>query len=1688
VIVGSSHGKLTKNFISGGCGPRFLLFLTAVVLFAPSVAAQDRSVPRGWRPDNPFAEEEAPPAIFSLDAGDGDVDLYLLGSWAASSQLATGFAIHPPLGSSGRRMTIPYEYPGFESRLFAQTVDLTISLWLYQRYFFEASFADESTVNTIAAGYYAAEDELLRELVLGNVPLAVEPYPYQYSGSPDGRAGNRPVPGAVARLRTATTTHEFLLQLENSEARRIRLAGGALVEEQRIPAHRYVRDRRFVLPDRDVTALEVYVADPEGPVLAGSAVSDGPRRFRRLIEGDGEYVLDPAEGVLRVSAEVAESNRLVAIYYEDSAGQPVGSSGGGDAAIVPLDPVSLAPTSGELLPFSFDRGEIYPGGPTGEDYRLPLAGGRDALILSTSGLWSPFEAANLYQLPPGIASPDESALRLDLVRPGTRTPIDDAGEYILRTVGSTTLVEVVRRDVESGSLSWRYPFAGRSPREANAGIYGPAAQPETAAADVEILLAYEIEQDAVILDGDVVPGTVTVTVDGRPLGGVEFDPSGGVLTLPDSISPTATVDVAYRVYSDGDGPGDLVFISGNRWNPGPRLSLTLATGLRWTLADQTFSTQIDQHPGRLTISSGATWRGENLRLDAATALQVSRSDTTGFMRLAGASEQTTEIAPTATSAFPASLRGVAGDLDADLRAPLAYRDYWSVDALGNVSLQPYQVALAADEPRSGGRVGPYLARSADAAYTGGVAVIDWDEIAPEEWAGVQIHLAGGETDLRDARTVTFRYRVLPPVDDDGSALPAGGTPALDIGIGAYAEDLDGDGLLDEGRSPVDPLIPFETPQEVVRRAGQDAPGLRAPHSEDGNRNGILDGFSQSRVVEWSVTDPFAREGWRTETWTLSTAESARLAESRAVRVVLRNAGAAGSDPVGAGRLIVGSVSVTRAADVVLLSRGGGTAIAAVAEDPRAETAGSLRSRYDVVRDRFAREEELQRVYSLTWLGVDPNNGDGPAMETTIPDFDPEGYGAVAAFLYLDVPDTDASSGEVALSLAPYRNAGASQSLAATIPAAALTGGWHLVEISRDGAGVRVDGQAVAGSSVAAGEDIGILRLATLTVRGVPAGTIFLDELHATDPRSDLAGAVSVAAGWQRVVETGGLSGTSLSVEQTLAASGEGFRSSGDGPSGAPDGGAPGSTSDATAGGAIDRSLRSSTRLRAERDGLLAEVENALDLGGDSPDVAFGHRLGVPVGDDGALRMEEQFFRDFRSSGEVADRSVAISIDRDWGAYRVGTTNRADDREIIQRWEVTGTPPAWRAVQTSLTGDARILSLDRRVVSEDYAASWARSTGRFVPLPEEGLRQERSLSASVTLGIQTFSLTTSGGWTDRSSVSGDHDDRLAISSALPVEVASPGRRPWRITPEYSRSWQLRREGSSGSFSSDGAVWAKSVGAEPVIFTAIPLVELFQPASSLGIDTLAAEELSRSYESEARLHFSRGFTSRRIDLLLPADVEALVARPRSWEAGSRTDQRLWQLSLTAIAINLFGTDGSTPTFSAYRSDEFRNSLLLRLTEPIPVEGDDETAPSPERSAPSWQIVLKQESRLFGFSEQEMAIASSLDVAGPDPAGVTVAGSASYRYRTPGYPRVRLFERLDEKPYYRHEERLSVSATFDAGEFVESEVTAGHRTTLVVRDNGEVSLFGDLGWLADPAGYDEGLFHVIGLRVGIEGRLQY
>ncbi len=1650
---------------------RFITILVVLAAARSAADAQEAPAP-GRQPVNPFLEDEAPPALFNLESGSTDVDLYVLGSWTASSHIATGFAFHPPLEENGRRVTVPYEYPGFETVLFAQTVDLTLSLWLYERFFFEASFADESNLNTIAAGYYGREGELVRELVVGNVPLAVQQYPYQYAGSPEARSGRRPTPGTVLRLETERTYHELLVQLENSRQERVRFSGGGVVEEVRIAPESYLRERLFVLPDRGIRNLEVYLEDEEGSVLGG--VGAAQRRFRALNEADGEYVADLDEGTLRLGDAVAGVG-TVAVYYETSQGE-VGDAANGTSALVPLDGETLAPTSGSRVDFSFSNADLYDlltggtgiDGPALDDYELPLADGRSALIVARPGLWSPFEAAGLYALPQEIAD-DEGAsdsIRIALVSRGTRTPIDDEARYQPERIGDSALLLLTATGTSTGELEWRYPFAGRSPREANASIYGPLAASGIAASNVELLVSYRSDRDSLFLDGDIVPGTVVITENGRPLDGAEIDSATGEITLPPGLSENATIDVSYRVYSPGDGPGDLVLIAGNRWRAAPALSLSLASGLRWTISDQGFSEQIDQNPGQLTVSAGAEYTGKRLSVDGAIALQVSQADTTGFFRIFGGSPAQTRITPDIGTLFPASAptdpvpaEPTLDLTEANRRYP-RYRDYWETDALGGTTLAAYTASRAVDAEESGARIGPYLASSLDDDFTGTVAVLEWDDLGAGEWLGAQIRVSAGEIDLRDATSVTVWYRYVAT----DSTIPTGADPALTIQLGSAAEDLDGDGVLDEGRSAVDPLLDFDG-AAGLRRAGQDAPIRTAALTEDGNANGLLDIETPTAIYSGTVSDPLDSTVWREVRLDLDSDDRSNLAAVRAARIILTN-GSSATDDLAAGRILVGRIEIERTEAAYIVSRGGGSATVAIRDDPAGnDAADGVRSRFDLVGERFAPDEEDQRVLELDWSGATAD----VEAEIVIPEFAPNRYGTLRTFMWL-FDDSAVVGGDdelVEIELAPSRGAADDEIVRFALPAREIIGRWRQVDFDLNDGTVLVDGVTVSSFDVrTAPEDADFLRLATLRVGGLANGTLYLDELHAADPLTQFATAARVDARWTHLIEEGRLTGGTVTVEQSVDAQSDGFQS-------AQTLSESGSASPATVS---NRALSSRTVARFRREELAAEVQTSVRVLDSGSDGAFGHRLAVPVLPRSILTVEERFLRDYSVASPVADRNVAISSRGSWGSYRLSAANLADSREIEQSWAAVATPPTIGPVAISLALDLAVRSLDREIALEDYASSWVRSTEHFVPLSESGRRQERRADGSVDLDLLRWSTGLSGGWTNRSSISSDQDHRVDLHSELPIEFDAPGRRPWRLVPSYRRDYFFQEEFASDTFAGDADGWAERIASEPQVFSTVPIVELFQRSDRIGLTSLPTEGLTRRYDTEARVAASRAFASRPRDLWVPSDVEALVRRERSWEADSSEEVRLWQMSLTAVAINLYGTEGSRRRFNWYRSDEFRNGVVLGLEEAI------------DGSSPAWSISLEQQTAIFGHSDNELEVVSRASIGRGETTATDLFSETTYAWRRNRYPRIAVFDRMEVEPYYRHEERLSAELSFEDAGFVGSEVLIGHRTVLVVGTQGELSLYGDIGWLTDPGEYESGMLHVIGFQAGIEAKLTY
>ncbi|TVR67783.1 MAG: hypothetical protein EA427_12555 [Spirochaetaceae bacterium] len=1655
-----------------------------MVLAAAQVAGQTSG--QAPRPYNPFIEEEAPPALISLDRTDAEVDLYVLGSWLARSSFATGLALHPPLPESGRRVTFPYEYPGFETDLFSQTLDLVLSLWLYNRYFFEASFADDAAYNTFATGYVAVDDELVQELVVGNVPLAISPYPYQYAGSPGGtRAGRTPRPGAVLRLQTARTYHELLLQLENSRLETRRFSGGGMVEEVRLRPEDYLRSGVYLLPHAPVRNLVLYVEDRDGSVELTSG--SGRRTFRVLDSSAGDYVADSTTGLVRLGPEIPRDVTIAAAYDPlDPEGVVIAL----DGDRTPTDRTLPFPLTGNAPEFENVDGGGY--GPV-DLYRFSVTAGAGTgtrgVLLQEPGRYSPFAAGNHYELPGDAhGAVREGTARIRMVRRGTRTPAEEEKSFLLEPVAQGTMLQVLYREggAPGGAspapitLGWKYPFAEIAPRGRYAAMYGPRSHPRENLSGIDILLEYRADEQGLFLDGDVVPGTVSITRNGRPLPGAEIDYATGEVLLPETSDSGADVDVRYRVYTPDGGIGDVVAISGNRWSVTDSLLLSAAAGVRWTVTQDTYSTELEEHPGQVTASLGIEHRRENFFFEAAAAVQVYQPDTTGFMRLFGGEAEVFSIAPRETTLFPASLPADASlpplvaPFDATRRAIAPYRDHWSTGTLGDSALSTYTTSVAADRDREGARMGPYLARSTDGAFSGTVGVLEWRDMSPGEWVGASIRVTSPPADLRDARRLSFTYRYVP-----GDGEDAGTGTELVIQLGALEEDLDGDGRAARGRSAVDPTFEFTFPPGhpqagAVRRVGQDAPGLAAPHREDPRRDGILRQEIPESVFNLHVDNVATGGTWRTHEITLTPKEAEALGDLRALRVLVRNAGAGTEDDtVPAGRLLLGDIKVERAGNATVTAGRDRGATVSIGSDPAALVPGqrTLRESRSVVKDRFNPDDADQPVLELSWT-----DAGGPVEAAfSIPDFSPDLYGTLVFYLYLrnDLAGQNTPPGEtVTVSLLPYANAHPAQALTVEIPAAALyeaegTGAesdWREVRVNLDSGAASMDGAVALPRASLPRDSRALLRLATVNVSGVSApGTLFFDELHATDPQAGTATAGRIGMVWETELGPG-----RLTLEQDLAAQTAGFRSSE--PTGASTG-----TAGAVAGRSSATYRQNRFLLGGEASYRVAEEESAAG--------ALGHSLVLPIGpaQPVGLVLEEEFLRDFDPRVPLADRRFGVSLGTSAiGRYRFDHRHRINDRELFLRWSGLVSPPAAGPAGLSLRGSAELNDLDRRIESGDYAESWLR-TGRYIIPPAPGgeeTRQERRLEGRAGLDLHTLNILLSAGWNNRSDTAGTQESTSSVDSSLPLEFGQPGRRPWTLTPGYRRAWRVTDRRESGSFNDDFEIWHEAFRQEPVVLTAIPLAELFQPMDGpgLGLGDLDAPREARLYEPEARLRFSRAFASRPRDLWVPSDVEALLRRTTSWEADSLTDRRTWQMTLTAVAINLFGVQGSTPLVPWYLSDEFRNRVLLSLTEQVPGE------------ITRWQVELRNDSLLIGFSENELTLTNSVSVQGGDQRATDLTSAVAYVWRRPGYPSLAVFERMEQKPYYRHTERLRVTAAFREGEFSASEITLGHETALVVGLNGEFRLFADLGWIVDPAEYDEGALHLVGFQTGLEGVLKY
>ncbi|MDT8297788.1 MAG: hypothetical protein RQ801_05765, partial [Spirochaetaceae bacterium] len=916
--------------------------------------------------------------------------------------------------------------------------------------------------NTYRAGYQGRDDEFVRQVVAGNAGVNASTYA--------GLAVPRPVestPGIVGKFGTSKSDHEILVRYDPTESLTKTFRGQYEVTSQEIGLSDFVQGRFFILPDTVVSNVEVYLEDRNGTV-AGTDGTGATRRYRKA--EPVEFFVDESSGLLELSE--AHDGQVV-VYYKTSDG-PVGvnSVTAGDGFIVPAD-ANLRPDIAEPIvyrPFDWTQADEYD--PAGRTYAQTsqitgLAPG-PALILYDPGRFTPFERQNVYLSARPL--PEESWRVLPLLKDrGALYPsaIPDEFDFISNP-SEKTVAAFGAIGSDARAPANRYPFAAADPE-----AYGPGREKDADKISRVLVLTIRESNPGYNLGSGVVPGSVTVRVNGV-LDTTVGVTDGGSLQFSRYIHLDDWIEVSYRTETlDLDG-GDLFIYQGNRFQITPDLKWELAESLRWNINRERSTTEFGESSGEISVASTMDWATETAGASLAANTTLATPDTSGNLRLFGMDGGGYGLALFNDNlvSSPADVQSIPPTPPAD-RIDLDRYSYISYDAFGREILNDYTWPGAS----STGVDGPGLAADRDGDPTDGRVMELRFNLGVAQWsAGDALTDAEGPIDLSGYTALEIPIRF----------LNAGGTePTLVLQIGEIGESAD--------------------------------------HQDDGAINGADAGsfvewnLSTDTDIEWTGGGVNGAWGgsWATARIALTGADRARLEKARSWRLLLAADGGTAS-----GRLIAGAPSFEGSAfrteirdpsDVLVTPQD-------VAGDEIEDN--SLKSAYPEVAELFHPNGESNQAMRLRW-GTDAGGVDlGTASATD------DRWEAVSWFSGVPmeayrtavfyVRNKSGSLGPLTARITDENNQGIIVSWAT--PAA---DGWDRITVDIAGG----TASSARGASI---DYLNIDKNAETLTRFVlsgadetndagssaNSGTLYLDEIHFTDPAYSITGGAEFRGYWR----------------------------------------------------------------------------------------------------------------------------------------------------------------------------------------------------------------------------------------------------------------------------------------------------------------------------------------------------------------------------------------------------------------------------------------------------------------------------------------------------------------------------------------------------------------------------------------------
>jgi hypothetical protein len=1599
---------------------------------------------------------EAPTTIYSAKLGSVDVDLSLLGSWTAAVSLGGGLLFAP-----GLPVKLLDSFPAFsQGFVFTQTPDITVSLELLKRFFLSASIIGNFANNYIQAGYRGGPADALRSVILGTQGITIPSSALmQIPDQPQGSLG------IMSELASLGSTNDLLLRWDATLPKTKTFVGRNELVEQEIGINEYIRGMYFYLPDTglDTGTLQAFIEDPNGTYISTEAPV--ARKYRLATYTD--VILDSVNGLVLLKNAV--KGRVLVFYRKG--GLSVGTTSGATFVDVSGTPLTRNLTP---APFSWTAPDHFVSAPypnMDPARKVTLPGVGDTLLLWQPGDNSPFEIESSYAFSSHPPS-DVSKINIKL------NPRDSSASLPTNVVFQPDPPNtrfLVLQNLTTRSFANFYPFA-----DPTGLIYGPNHDSVSGSLDYDLFVQMMSPVSQFVLEANIEPGSVQVTVNGMPETRFTVEPVSGTLTPQFDILPTDRIEVTYRKAENGTSGGDILFAWKNAIPLSDTTNLSLSAGVRWNANPWTFSQTPYSKSGTVIATAGIDGKTQNLDYSAQAGVSYTNPDTTGILRLFGMEGNSTQIDLSEDSWYPASAPGaeIAGPTQSN-RDLLYYRDYRIYGALGATSLQTIEAGPPSQMPYvTGNRMGPYNVTGSDGNLNATNLVFEYSLASSGDWVGAQVPVsAGSDVDLSNARAITVRLRVGP-----GPLPQSGGAVSIYVMVGSISEDLDGSGVLKAESTPADTGFSFvqtnpSVPVTLKVGAGPQLTGNGKLDNEDVDANGILDQEDPYRVAtKGPVFSSSLTTTWQSVTFPLQDSDRQKLLQARSVRLVIVANGAAAQ-----GTIVVDSIAVE------------GTPFAPVTNP----TTDKSKVQVQEVAETFAQSQpaggDFASRFPTTYSKFHPNNEQNQVLETvwtapfSQPSFIVQGF----------VPQDQGSGGIQYETVVSYIRADVvgltytfsmldSTGLGIVWSVSPSDNQWHEVKVSRKNSTVTVDGSP-GGTLVRFDSKYGSLAqlqvqvtqsVGTPLTLGATTGHVYIDEIYLTDPQGVVGAAFlgSISARFPgKILSVGNTTVlANVALHQDVDLYTAGFAALYGTPYAAED---------------------LSSRSHVDADVLFART--SLDLAlrdqGGSMTAAGGHRVTIPntgspvtVTDAYSLATDGAFTREDQVS--VAAGPVGtLSLDASANA----SPDETDTTGLLtQNWvaglTVNPFPPFGITTSLSLAQ-----ALTGYTFAQDwYGARWWRDTGLLLPW-QGGADATRSERLEVKAGIPPAPL----GFTldADASASGSNYTPLGYTQVSGADLGlsflmklGPGDSADSVGLSYRRSLSMTTAPAPGPrFQQETSVLSQTLSQQGYMMQGIPLLEIF--TDNTGVILPAWQNASQaSYSPVVTLSVQRSYGSRLTDLFIPSAVDLAVGQELDKTSDLVQTVTYVRPKISTRAVNLFGQLGSVPRLRMVQTDEYSLSVSASVDRTTPALYP-QYGPGPLLS----QLSVQAYAALVAADSSQLTLVETLRRDQTTSVVLSNDAQALLEWRvapSAGIPLPLLPPDIGATGHFEHRESAEVTVGYqDSTTFHPFTLLLGHATSLVYPGHGSIKASVDFGMDVEDL-LAAGLAWRFALRASLEAKLTF